>query len=130
MDARLFAYLSYRDAPAALSWMEHVGFSLVRRQDSGAGEVAHAEVRMGDAVIMVSSADADYQRPALIGRSTGGGLYLLVDDVDDFYRKALSAGGRAVIPPEDTEWGTRRARVLDPEGQEWSAGTYEPGAIW
>jgi uncharacterized glyoxalase superfamily protein PhnB len=63
MDARLFAYLSYRDAPAALSWMEHVGFSLVRRQDSGAGEVAHAEVRMGDAVIMVSSADGTTSAP-------------------------------------------------------------------
>ncbi|HEX9226919.1 MAG TPA: hypothetical protein VF885_09765 [Arthrobacter sp.] len=50
--------------------------------------------------------------------------------MDDFRRKALSGGGRAVIPPENTGWGTRRARVLDPEGQEWSAGTYEPGAIW
>lgn len=130
MDARLYAYLSYRDAPAALSWMEGVGFSLVRRQDSDAGEVVHAEVRMGDVVIMVSSADADYQRPALIGRSTGGGLYLAVGDVDDFYRRALGGGGSAVIAPEDTEWGTRRTRVLDPEGGEWSAGTYEPGASW
>ena len=32
--------------------------------------------------------------------------------------------------PEDTEWGTRRARLLDPEGQEWSFGTYAPGSTW
>jgi uncharacterized glyoxalase superfamily protein PhnB len=32
-----------------------------------------------------------------------------------------------VFPPEDTEWGTRRARLLDPEGGEWSFGSYAPG---
>ena len=37
------------------------------------------------------------------------------------YRDA-EAGAQEVIPPEDTEWGTRRARVLDPEGHEWSVG--------
>ncbi|GAA4027482.1 hypothetical protein GCM10023063_05890 [Arthrobacter methylotrophus] len=110
--------------------MEEVGFSIVLRQDGSAGEVVHAEARMGDAVIMVSSADADYQQPALIGRSTGGGLYLLVDDADGFYRRALAAGGIAVIAPEDTARGTRRARILDPEGDEWSAGTYQPGSGW
>ena len=35
-----------------------------------------------------------------------------------------------VFPPEDTEWGSRRARVLDPGGHEWSSGTYEPGVAW
>lgn len=127
MDERLYSYLSYKDAPAALSWLEHVGFTVVRRHDTATGAVVHAEVRLGDAVIMVSSADADYDRPAVIRRSTGSGLYLLVDDVDDFYQRALSAGGRTLIAPEATEWGGRRARVLDREGQEWTAGTYAPG---
>ena len=31
-------------------------------------------------------------------------------------------------PPKDSEWGTRRCRVLDPEGYEWSFGSYRPGA--
>lgn len=127
MNAKLFAYVSYRDAPAALDWMEQVGFELVRRQDGVTGQVVHAEVRLGDVVLMVASDDAAYQRPALIGQSTGQGLYLLVDDVDGFYRKAMGAGATSVIEPESTGWGARRARVLDPQGQEWSAGTYEPG---
>jgi uncharacterized glyoxalase superfamily protein PhnB len=127
VDAKLFAYLSYPHAPAALDWMERVGFHVVRRQDGASGQVLHAEVRLGDVVLMVASDDAEYQRPRLIGRSTGQGLYLLLDDVDDFYRRALAAGGTSVIEPESTEWGARRARVLDPQGQEWSAGTYEPG---
>lgn len=70
MMSKLFAFLSYQDAPAALDWMERVGFEVVRREDGAGGRVVHAEVRLGGAVL---------------------------------------------------------ARVLDPQGQEWSAGTYEPG---
>ncbi|KGJ71707.1 glyoxalase/bleomycin resistance protein/dioxygenase [Cryobacterium roopkundense] len=130
MNEKLCAYLSYEDAPAALWWMTELGFAVVRRQDGPANEVIHAEVRLGDVVLMVASTDAAYARLPLIGRSTGRGLYLLVDDVDGYFDRALAAGGTAVIEPEDTEWGTRRARVLDPEDTEWTFGTYEPGAAW
>ena len=128
--ARLFAYISYRDASAGLRWLEDVGFEIVRRQDGEDEIVLHAEVRLGNAVVMVASNDAAYQKPPALGRSTGGGLYLLVDDVDQLHARAVHAGGRTLIPPEDTAWGTRRARVLDPEGTEWTFGTYEPGASW
>ena len=130
MAIRLFAYVSYPDAAAALEWLEDVGFQAIRRQDGPDGRVAHAEVSMGEAVVMVSSDDAAYERPPLVGRSTGAGLYLLLDDVDGFHQRAVAAGGTSVIEPEDTEWGSRRARVLDPQGREWSVGTYEPGLPW
>jgi uncharacterized glyoxalase superfamily protein PhnB len=79
---------------------------------------------------MVASDDAPYTKPALVGRSTGQGIYLLVDDVDTTHARALAAGATEVLASEGTEWGTRRARVLDPGGTEWSFGTYEPGATW
>ena len=129
----LYAYLSYRDAPSALAWMSKVGFQVLSRQDDAQGAVAHPEVRYGDVVLMVASADADYDVPALRGRSVGGGLYLCLataSEVDAWHARAVDAGGQDVFPPEDTEWGTRRARVLDPEGHEWSVGTYRPGAGW
>ena len=129
----LHAYLSYRDAEAGLTWLEAVGFEVVARQDGADGTVLHSEVRLGDVVLMVATADAAYEQPSLMGRSTGGGLYLWLlssTDVDDWYDRALAAGAREVIAPEDTEWGTRRARVLDPEGHEWSVGTYRPGSTW
>jgi uncharacterized glyoxalase superfamily protein PhnB len=129
----LHAYLSYRDAGAGLGWLERVGFTVVTRQDGPAGEVLHAEVRWGDVVLMVASADAAYEVPPLVGRSTGGGLYLWVPDpadVDRWYSRAVEGGAQEVIAPEDTEWGTRRSRVLDPEGHEWSVGTYRPGLTW
>jgi uncharacterized glyoxalase superfamily protein PhnB len=130
VGTRLAAYLSYRDAPAALRWLEALGFQVVRRADAEDGSVAHSELRCDDVVLMVSSYDADYQRPPLVGRSTGGGLYLVLDDpaaVEDRYRRGIEAGGSPVFPPEDTAWGTRRARLLDPEGGEWSFGSYAPG---
>lgn len=130
MEPRLFAYLSYPDAPAALDWLQAVGFDVVRRQDGPDGTVVHSEVRMGDAVLMVAGNDADYQLAPLLGRSTGQGLYLYLNDVDAFFARAVAAGATPVIEPEDTEWDSRRCRVLDPQGREWSAGSYEPGAAW
>jgi uncharacterized glyoxalase superfamily protein PhnB len=92
-----FAYLSYHDAPAAIDWLQAIGFRVVTRQPGEDGTVLHAELSRGDAVVMLATADA---------------------------------GATAVLAPETTEWGTERARVPDPEGHEWSFGTYEPGHSW
>jgi uncharacterized glyoxalase superfamily protein PhnB len=61
--ATLFAYLSYRDAPAAIGWMQALGFEATTRQDGDDGSVQHAELKRGEAAVMVASADADYQVP-------------------------------------------------------------------
>ena len=127
---KLFVYLSYRDAPAAIEWLKAIGFTLIRQQDGPNGTIQHAELRLGDVVIMAASFDNDYERARLRNSSTGSGLYILVDNVSEMYKKALDAGGTSVFEPEKTEWGSERARVLDPEGVEWSFGTYEPGAVW
>jgi uncharacterized glyoxalase superfamily protein PhnB len=126
-DAKLFAY---RDAGAAIGWLEAIGFEVVSREDAEDGSVRHCEVRLGGAVVMLSSYDADYEVPPLEGNSTGQGLYLLVGDVPAIHEAAVAAGGTSVFAPEQTEWGSTRSRVLDPEGLEWSFGTYEPGKSW
>jgi uncharacterized glyoxalase superfamily protein PhnB len=125
--SKLFAYLSYRDADAAIAWLEALGFETTTREAGDDGGVVHAELRLGDAVVMIAPADERYEIPKLIGRSTGQGLYLLVDDVSALHSAALGAGGQSVFALERTEWGTERARVLDLEGYEWSFGTHEPG---
>lgn len=130
MASKLAPYLSYADAPAAIAWLEAIGFIVVVRQDGPDGRVTHSELRMDEVVVMLASDDSDYVVAPLVGRSTGAGLYVVVDDVDRLYAAAVNAGGASVFPPEDTEWGTRRARVLDPGGREWSFGTYEPGIGW
>ncbi|MGT2463036.1 VOC family protein [Sinomonas atrocyanea] len=110
-----------------MDWLVSLGFSVVARQDGEAGRVVHCELRLGDAVLMAASDDAPYTVPALSGQSTGAGVYLVTDDVDAMFRRAVAAGGTPVIEPEDTGWGSRRARVLDPAGREWSFGSYLPG---
>jgi uncharacterized glyoxalase superfamily protein PhnB len=106
--ARLFCYYSYRNAPHAIDWLtQAVGFERVRQQDGANGAVAHAELRLGDVVIMVASADENYLMPPLVGRSTGHGAYLLVEDVDTTYARALASGVTVDVEPEPTEWGTR-----------------------
>jgi uncharacterized glyoxalase superfamily protein PhnB len=56
---------------------------------------------------------------------------LRVEDSHRSHRKEAAdhggAGATSVFEPEETEWETKRARVLDPEGYEWSFGTYQPG---
>lgn len=125
--ATLHAYLSYPDAPAAIDWLVALGFRVAARQDDDRGGVRHAELRFGDAVVMVASDDADYVVAPLRGASTGSGVYLCTPAVDELHRRAVAAGGVSVIAPEDTGWGARRARVLDVGGREWSFGTYAPG---
>lgn len=121
-------YLGYRDAPTAIAWLGALGFDVVARIDDG-DSVQHAELARGDVVLMLSSADTDPASTGAVGEA-GHGIYLVVDrpdDVDALFGAAVGAGGAAVIPPEDTDWNGRRARVTDPGGYEWSFGTYRPG---
>jgi uncharacterized glyoxalase superfamily protein PhnB len=124
----LHPYLSYRDPRAALAWLTAMGGTILSVVDDADGGVQHAEVRLGETVVLVGPYDDDYEPARLRRRSVGSGLYLTVDDVDGAYERALDAGSRPVIVPEDTGWGGRRARVLDPGGFEWSFGDYVPGS--
>lgn len=124
----LSAHLDSSDASSAIDWLVAIGFDVVVRIDEPDGRVQHAELRRGDAVVMLSSSGRPLAGRPPVESSTGPGLYLRLDDVDDTFGRAVEAGGRPVIPPEDTDWGGRRARVLDPQGNEWSFGTYEPAS--
>ena len=121
----LFPYLSYRDASAALDWLaETFGFAKTVDFRDGEGNVIHAEMSFGNGAIMLGTATVE--QPAESHRNVPAehGIYLYVADVDAHYQRALAAGAHIVFPPEDTEWGTRRYRALDPEGYEWSFGNY------
>jgi uncharacterized glyoxalase superfamily protein PhnB len=127
MTPTMYPYLSYRDAAAALRFLEEAfGFTTTVRWDDPDGRVQHAEVTFGDGAVMMGTADYP-AAPPLEGSSVGQGIYVYVEDVDAHFERARAGGARVVYPPEDTEWGTRPYRVLDPEGYEWSFGNYRPG---
>lgn len=126
----LHAYFGYRDAPAAIEWLERVpGFTTTMRFPDDHGGVMHAELRLGDAAIMVFSHEEGHERPPRKGDTAGSGAYLSVaeDDVDAVHGRALQAGATVVWEPASTEWGNYRCRILDPEGFEWTFGTHRPG---
>jgi uncharacterized glyoxalase superfamily protein PhnB len=128
----LHTYYSYVDAPAAITWLaQGLGFETTMRWDDEDGNVSHAELRLGDAAIVVFSDEgAGYDRMLpKAGDAVGHGTYLVVDseaEVDALWERALAAGGVPVWKPEQTEWNYR-CRVRDPEGYEWSVCLHRPG---
>lgn len=70
-----------------------------------------AEIRLGDSVVMVSSAGERERFPAF--------LYVYVDDADAAYQRSLAAGAASLEEPLDTPYGDRRAMVRDPFGNVW-----------
>lgn len=131
MTATLHAYFGYRDATAALRWLEKAfGFETTMEVPDGAGGVMHAEVRYGDIAFTLFTDQEQYDRPTRKGDTVGHGLYVVFDtraEVDAIYTKATAAGAEPVWTPELSEWGNYRCRVADPEGYEWTFGTHRPG---
>ncbi|MEL6586130.1 MAG: VOC family protein [Pseudomonadota bacterium] len=116
----LIPYLTYADAKAAMAFLSAAfGFEIIQAFDGEDGRLVHGEMRCGAAIIMLGSGED-------VAKAASPGLYLVVEDVDAHYLRAQAAGAQIVYPPEDTEFGTRRYRVRDIEGHEWSFGTYQP----
>lgn len=128
-STQLSAFLCYRDPDAMVGWLTDVlGFEVVRTFDDGGG-LAHAEIRRGDAVVCVQRDDRGYDVPAVKDDCVGAGLYVVVEaaDVSTIRQRAVSRGATVLIEPETTPWGNFRVELLDPEGRQWSVGTYLPG---
>jgi PhnB protein len=76
---------------------------------------SHAEVRIGDSVVMMGSGVAE-MKPAQ--------LYVYVDDTDATFKRATAAGGTSFEDPNDTFYGDRRAGVKDAFGNQWWIATH------
>ena len=83
----------------------------------GEGRVRHAQVRIGDSIVMLGEVPADQTPyPAT--------LYLYVEDVDAWFRRAVEAGGAVLEEPEDKFYGDRTAAVQDAQGNRWYMATH------
>jgi len=121
--------LNYRDAPAAIGWLEKAfGFEKKVAYDGPDGTIAHAEMRLGSDYIMLGSQKDDvfdWKPPAQAGVSTQM-IYLVIDAPDTLFKRAVDAGADVVRPLADTDYGSRDFSVRDPEGHIWNFGTYHP----
>jgi uncharacterized glyoxalase superfamily protein PhnB len=79
-------------------------------------KVMHAELEIGDSVLMLSDAQGEPERP--------GNLMLYVEDADKTFKKALKAGAKVLMPLADQFWGDRFGRLEDPFGNYWSVATH------
>jgi PhnB protein len=88
-------------------------------------KIAHAEVAIGDAVIMLGDeSPAHPQSPQSLGGSTAL-IHLYVDDADSFVSCAVAAGAQQVTPVRDVFWGDRMAVLTDPFGHRWVICTHQ-----
>src|SRR5262249_61986475 len=80
------------------------------------GTIGHAEVRIGDSIVMMSEASQEW-------KPMPSAMYLYVNDADATYKRALQAGATSTMEPMDQFYGDRNAGGKDPAGNQWGSAT-------
>jgi uncharacterized glyoxalase superfamily protein PhnB len=130
--ANVIPTLRYNDAPAAIEWLcEAFGFEKLLVVPGDVGTIAHAELGFGNGMVMLGTARDDefgklVKPPRALGGTGSQGSYIIVEDADKHYGRALAAGAEVVMEIEDQDYGGRGYSCRDPEGHVWSFGTYDP----
>jgi len=120
-------YLTLSDAARAIDFYKRAfGAQEVMRMNTPDGKIGHAEIRIGDSVVMLGDEmrGSGSQSPQSLG-GTSGGVFLYVQDVDAVFNKAVSAGAQVEAPLADMFWGDRYGRLKDPFGHSWSVATHK-----
>lgn len=125
----------YRDAKKAIEWLCHViGFERHAVYEGEDGSVMHAELKLGGGMFMLGSTKDDeyakgYSSPNELGGVETRSIYIVDENVDAIYERALAADAKIIRPLKETTHGGRDFGVNDPEGHSWWIGTYNPWAV-
>jgi len=120
-------YLTVDNGAAALDFYKRaLGAQVVVRMDGPDGKIGHAEIKIGDSMLMLGDENPanGTRSPKSLGGSSSG-IMLYVEDVDSFFKQATAAGATAMMPPSDMFWGDRFGRFSDPFGHVWSVATHK-----
>ncbi len=126
--------LRYKDAHAAIAWLERVlGFERQAVYDGPEGTVAHAQLTFGGAgMVMLGSATNANPHPELnarpeeIGGRVTSSMYLVVKDCVSMWERVKAEGAEILMELKEMEYGGKAFAVKDPEGYLWSVGEYDP----
>jgi PhnB protein len=123
---QVIPYLCVDGANAAIGFYGSVlGATERMRMPAPGDKVAHAELQLGDSVIMLS--DEFPEMGNLSPKSVGGTpvvLSVYAEDVDAVFERAVSAGATVIRPLEDQFYGDRTCQFEDPFGHRWNVGTH------
>ena len=118
-------YLIFAGCAQAMEFYQKAfGATEVMRMKAPDGRVGHAEMRIGDSIVMM--ADEHPEIGAFAAKHYGGSpvsLMLYTEDCDALYRQALAAGAESLREPADQPYGIRMSGVQDPFGYKWWIGT-------
>jgi len=124
----LTPYLIVRNAAAALTFYKKAfgATEIMRVDDPKGGKVGHAEIKIGDSIIMMAD---EYPEMNCVSAQTLKGspvhLHLYVEDVDNFSKQAIAAGAKILMPVEDKFYGDRSGSLEDPFGHIWHVATHK-----
>jgi PhnB protein len=122
----LTPYLIVTDAAAAIAFYQQVfGAKLRMKLDGPDGKIGHAELEIGNSLIML--ADEHPEMGARAPKSFGGtpvSLHVYVDDADGAFERAIEAGAESRSPVEDKFYGDRMGSFEDPFGHHWHVATH------
>jgi uncharacterized glyoxalase superfamily protein PhnB len=126
--------MRYRDATTAIEWLcAAFGFEKHLVVPGDDGTIAHAQLSFGNGMIMLGSAgkgefDELVKPPSVTGGIGTQSAYIIVEDADEHYARAVAAGAQIVMELKDEDYGGRGYSCRDPEGHIWNFGTYDPWA--
>lgn len=123
---RISSAVFYENAAQAIDWLCNAfGFEVQLKVEADNGKIAHAELRLGEGLIMTGDAKPrDWRRtPNQVGGCTQA-LCVVVDDVDAHCARARAAGATIAMEPTTTDYGDgywvdRTYEAIDPEGHHW-----------
>ena len=119
-------YIAVDDAAKAIEFYKRAFGAKERvKMEGPPGKISHAELEIGDSVIMLSDPfpQSPLKTPKEIGGTTAS-MLLYVEDVDEFVQQAVDAGAKITMEIENQFWGDRFGRVEDPFGQNWQIATH------
>lgn len=124
--ASAIPYLTVKNAAAAIEFYQRAfAAELVLRLDMPGGSVMHAELRIGQALFMLSEQNDEWgsKSPDMLG-GTPVTVMVYVPDVDQTVAQAVAAGAKLLMPVADQFYGDRSAALLDPFGHGWMLATH------
>lgn len=126
--------MKYKDAPAAIEWLcTAFGFEKHLVVPGEKVAIAHAQLIFGNSMIMLGSEmDNEYGKfvktPKDLNSFNTQTPYIIVEEIDAHYNRAIAAGAKIVLDIKDEDFGGRGYSCRDPEGYIWNFGSYDPWA--